>query len=461
MKTIRNWAIGAFAMATAGTVIQAEILPGKYAPLSTALSGKLHEAVAEAKDARFWVEEYGKVLEDPDVDTDEKMALRKTHILEQAKAKKMGQQAVALRAAIQGLNTMPAGSAPSLDELKEAYKGLDDLGAKGRDAWDQLLAERDESVESLREEFAAALGAAQTKHYELRTKERATQLLLDAIDHRRISSSDNEFRAALKLPSLQSAAEFGFGFSVEPDDREMQAQTTLIALVGYSQYFWDHYTGAREKMGEGDQPSDRDRNIFGVVGGDLLGSEAIEKNERLNYFLSTAAKENFNRRLRVIWGADECIEVAKWNEERAKDFSQACEGLSVGSGKSLVPSKVPFELLNRIDAMIEEEMAAVRVIQGVQVRYESLLKEAGQLGDRVALSSAHYNAEIWAKDSRQALASFEAAQQLLDKELAASGTETWKLNARGIAASARIIGKMHSRYHAMVAVKKELAVLLE
>jgi len=448
-------------MATAGTVLQAEGLPGKYAPLKVALSGKLQEAIAEAQDARFWVEEYGKVLEDPDVDTDEKLALRKTHILEQARAKKMGHQAVSIRAAIQSLGSMPEGSGPSLDQLKEAYKGLDDLGAQGRDAWDQLLADRDESVDSLRQEFAAALAEAEGLHDELRTEEKATQLLLDAIDHRRISATDGEFHVALKLPSIKSAAEFGFGFAIKPEDRNAQAQTTLIALIGYSQFFWDHHSGAREKMGEGDQPADRERNIFGVVNGEVLKSQAIEKNERQNYFLSTAAKENFNRRIRAIWGAEESIAVSRWNEERAKDFYTACESLATDSEKALDPNRVLFDLLDEIDTMIGEEMAAVRAIQMVRMKYEGRLVEAAELGDRAALSSAHYNAEIWARDSSQAIASFEAAHRLLDKELAASETEDWKPNAGGISASARIISKAHDRFRAMVAVKRELAVLLE
>lgn len=461
MKTFQCITMGALAFAAAGISLQAELADEKYAPLEAALAVELQERIAQARDASFWVEEYGKVLEDPEVDADEKLALRKTHILEQARAGKMGREAVAIRSAIRSLNSMPAGSGPSLDQLKDAYEGLDELGSQGQDAWDQLVADRDESVDSLRQEFAEALAEAERRHYELRTEERATQLLLDAIDHRRISATDEEFRVALKLPSIKSAAEFGFGFAIDPEDRSAQAQTTLIALVGYSQFFWDYHSGARERMGEGEQPADRDRNIFGVADGDLLGSEAIESNERLNYFLSTAAKEEFNRRIRTIWGGRGKIAVSRWNEERAGDFQAACEGLATGTDKAPAPSRVPFELLDQIDAMIGEELAAVRVIQEVRVKYESRLVEAARLGDRAALSSAHYKAKIWAKDSGRSMASYQAAQRVLDQELAACSAGDWEPKAGGITAAAKIISKTHDRFRAMVAVKRELAVLLE
>ena len=45
-------------------------------------------------------------------------------------------------------------------------------------------------------------------------------------------------------------------------DPKRQAQATLVALIAYSQYFWDHYSGARTLLTEEEFPSDRRRNIF-------------------------------------------------------------------------------------------------------------------------------------------------------------------------------------------------------
>ena len=447
-------------MAMVGTGLQAEVLRDKYAPLGTALAGKMQVAVEEAKDARFWVEEYGKVLEHPETDSDEKMALRKTHILEQARARSMSQQAVQLREAIRSLRGLPEQPGPSVDQVREAYKGLDDLGAEGRSAWDQLLADRAASVEDLTEEFADALAEAEARHAELGTGERATQLLLDAGNHKRISATDAEFRVALRLPSLRSAAEFGFETFAKPEDRTARAQTTLIALVGYSRFFWDHYAGVRDSLGEGGLPDERRRNIFGVADGAVIKSRAIDRNERRTYFLSDYAKEKFNRRIRAIWGSEGGIAVSSWNEERAPDFFRACEGLASVTEGALIPNQELFKLLNEIDVMIEEELEAVRAIKLVRVRYESLLADASKLGDRAALSSAHYNAEIWAKDSKQAITGFDAAHQVLDRELAGSAREDWTPNTRGIAASCQLIGRMHSRFDSVLAVKKELAMLL-
>lgn len=460
MKTTRNIGIGLVVLATAGMGIQAETISDKYGPLRAALAGKRQAAIVGAEDARFWVEEYDKVLKDPETGTDEKMALRKTHILEQARAKTLGQEAAQIRMAILNLREIPAQPAFSLAQLKEAYEGLGDLGAQGRSAWDQLLANRDSSVETLKKEFGRELAEAEAFHDDLRTEEKARQLLLNAINDKRLESSDAEFQVALKLPSVKAAVELGFGLSNKPEDLDAQAQTTLIALVGYSQFFWDHYSGLREELPESGLPSDGERNIFGVADGDVLKSEAIERNHTKSYYLSNSAREEFNGRIRAIWGTEGSIEVSCWEQDRAPDFSRACQGLATVADEALVPNRQVFKLLEDIDTLIKEEAEAARAIQGIRRRYEALLAEASDLGDKVALSSAHYNAEIWARNSDQAIASFEAAQKLLDKELAASADEGWTPNARGIAASAQIIGKMTGRFYSVVEVKKELAVLL-
>lgn len=460
MKTTRSIGFGVVALATAGMGLQAEVPADKYAPLRAALAGKQQVAIAGAEDARFWVEEYDKILNDDETATDEKMALRKTHILEQARARTLSQEAALIGAAIRSLRGMPTQSTPTLGQLREAYDGLGDLGAQGRSAWDQLLSDRAASVEALKKEFAEELVEAEARHADLNTLERANRLLLDAINNRRLEASDVEFQVALKLPAIKSAVELGFGISNKPDDLDAQAQTTLIALVGYSQFFWDHYSGVRTELPEGGLPADRKRNIFGVADGEILKSEAIEQNERKFYYLSNSAREEFNGRIRAIWGTEGSIEVSRWDQDRAADFSRACQGLATLADEALLPNQHLFDLLEEIDTLIKQQAEAARVIRDVHNRYEALLAEASELGDRAALSSAHYNAEIWAKNSKQAIASFEAAQQLLDQELAASAEEEWTPNPRAIAASAQIIGREHSRFHSVVEVKKELAVLL-
>jgi hypothetical protein len=198
-----------------------------------------------------------------------------------------------------------------------------------------------------------------------------------------------------------------------------------------------------------------------VVDGDVLNSAAIEDNSRRTYFLSDAAKNKFNGRIRAIWGDEASVSVSQWNEDRARDFYRNCEGLATTTEQGLEPNPVPFEVLNEIDTMIEQEQAAEAAIQAVRARYERLLEEAGDLGDRVALSTAHYNAVIWARDSDQAITGYENAHRLLDEQLAASVYEDWTPDAEGIIASARLITKLRSRFHSVVQVKKDLAILLQ
>ena len=78
----------------------------------------------------------------------------------------------------------------------------------------------------------------------------------------------------------------------------------FIALIGYSQFYWDHHSGAREGLGEDQVPSDQTRNIFGVADGGVLTSSAIARNDSSVYYLSASARAAFNRMLSAIWGDD-------------------------------------------------------------------------------------------------------------------------------------------------------------
>ncbi|MDP6207940.1 MAG: hypothetical protein QGG01_06520, partial [Roseibacillus sp.] len=76
------------------------------------------------------------------------------------------------------------------------------------------------------------------------------------------------------------------------------------------------------------------------------------------------------------------------------------------------------------------------------------------------LSSAHYNAEIWSRESKQLLRGFEKSTTLLSQQLKASSESNWIPDARGISESALIISKAQKRFYAVRKVKSELKKLL-
>ncbi len=404
MKHSRIIGLGAIglALAATGICVRADVTPDKYAPLRVALAGKKQEALVGAEDAQFWVEEYAKFLKDPATGTDEKPALRKTLILEQARQRKLQSRATQLQAAIRNLRHSPNDEGFTLEALRAVYQDLGEFGARGRAAWDQLLEDRDASIEALQKEYREALVEA-TLHLEgLKTAESANEHLLEAINPNLRKATNAEFHVSLKLLSIRSAIELGFGIASKPQDPNVQAQTTLIALIAYSQFFWDHYAGVRNELGERGKPSDRSRNIFGVADGGVLMSDAIVKNQSNMYYLSDRAKEKFNGKIRAIWGSEGSIDVWRWDQGRAKNFYRACK----------------------------------------------------------ALSSAHYNAEIWARNSEQTIAGFEAANKLLDEELDKSANEDWTPHTAGIIASTQALRNCYRRSNAVHKVKGELAELL-
>jgi hypothetical protein len=246
-----------------------------------------------------------------------------------------------------------------------------------------------------------------------------------------------------------------------PEGEDAKAQIVLLALIGYSQYFWDHASGAREELPESDWPSDVKRNIFGVPDGCVLLSDAIAESRSTIYYLSDVAKESFNGRIDSIWGAAGSVRVSWWNQDGSKNFARACETLCTRGERALAPDRQPFDLLAEIDRLIEERESAAKVIDGIEVRFNEDLAAALNFGERARLSSAHYNARIWDKDSKPTLARFEAARALLTSQLTASAAGEWTPDPKGISTSVTALKQIYRRFHSVREVKTELVALLE
>ena len=99
-------------------------------------------------------------------------------------------------------------------------------------------------------------------------------------------------------------------------------------------------------------------------------------------------------------------------------------------------------------------------INQLDSNYRAQLEKAKQFGNEARLSSAHYNAEIWSKESEQLMIGFERSRALLTEQLKDSREEGWIPDARRISESALIIGKAQRRFYAVRKVKKELEALL-
>lgn len=461
MKTKTIIITGLMACALSAGFLQGEVLSDKYAPLRTALADKKQEAIVQAEDALFWAEEFEKILEDAETGTDERLALRQRIIQEQSKAKSFRRIARELEQAIRSLRRVPDQENFTISKLHEAYGGLGELGEQGRNAWNELLANRNAEVTRLEKEYEEALAERRAELDALETTRRANDILLTAVDSNLAAATEEEFRTALKLPALRTAVQLGFGIKDRPDDREHEAQTILLALVGYSQFFWDHHADVREELGEEGAPADRMRNIFGVPDGKVLTSSSISKNESSIYHLSPSAKASFNARIRAIWGSEGSLEVSQWDQDRANTFARACRGLASTEKDSLKPNRLLFELLDEVDALIDERAAILEEIPVLSSRYAIRLAEAKELGDRASLSSAHYNAEIWAEKGAANIVAFENSYRLLDQELAASADGEWTPKSRAIAASAEALNRIQDRYEAVREVKHDLATLLQ
>lgn len=417
-------------------------------------------AVAESEDAQFQISEYRKILKDPEVSVEEKPALRKTLIQEQARHRRNHAEALKMQGALKQLRRLPK-TAVALPDLKKAYEGLDQLGAKGRKAWNDVIKTRDASVENLKYEYQDALAEAEGHLADLQTVARVNEVLLNAANPHRVESSDSEFRVSLKLPSIQAVTDRAFGIPRKEKDESHQAQSTLVALIGYSQFYWDYYSGLREALGDEGIPNDVTRNVFGVPDGNVLTSDAIRKNESSQYILATEARERFHSRLRGVWGKNVSVRITSWDQNRAKAFHRACRSLSTVSEDSLVPNESAFEILREVDRMIAEKEEAELAIATIHADYKAQIKGARDVSQQAALSSAYYNATIWADEANRLVSQYEAASKLLARELAACSEAGWEPNTKGIGIAAQIVSKGTKRYALVRDVKVDLAALLQ
>ena len=432
---------------------------GKYQPLLDALNQKKQHALVEAEEAQLLIAGYQEFLADPELHTEEGPELRRSLIKERARYKQRRAQAGSIQVALQELQRVPTDEHVTLSSLQGAYADLHQLAARGKAAWDEVLGNRERFVKNLEREHAEHMRNAQNALNELNVEEQAAQLLLNSIDPNLGGSSDGEFFVALKLPAIKSAVERGFRITSSPKDPRRQAQTTLIALIAYSQYFWDHYSGARSLLTEGELPSDRRRNIFGVPDGKVLTSDMVTHNNSHFYYLAPKARESFNARLEMIWGK-EAVSITTWDQKYDEQFGRACKGLATVSDEHLVPNQQVFALLEKIELLLNELDLVHKSINHLDSSYQLQLAKAKQFGDEARLSSAHYNAEIWSRESKQLLRGFEKSTALLSQQLKASSESDWIPNARGISGSALIIAKAQKRFYAVRKVKSELKKLL-
>ena len=430
-----------------------------YEPLVAALDEKKRLTLAEAEEAQLLIDGYQEFLADPELATEERPGLRRSLITERARYKRRRAEAGRIQVAVQELRRVPVDKHVHMESLHEVYAGLDELAAEGKAAWDEVLSNRNGFVSNLEQEHEEALRKAQNTLREMNVAEQTTQLLLEAINPDNGASTDAEFFVSLKLPAVKAVVERGFRISPDLSNPERQAQTTLLALIAYSHFFWDHYSGERSLFSEEELPSDRRRNIFGVPDGKVLTSGVISKHNSHFYDLSPETRDRFNGRLRTIWGND-AVSVTTWNQKYDEQFAQACRALATESDEHLVPNQEVFTLLEKVELLLNEFELVNKTIVHLDDRYQDLLNTARQFGDKARLSTTHYNAQIWSREAERLLLGFKKGTALLEDQLEASAAENWTPDARGISESALIIAKAQKRFYAVRKVKRELRELL-
>ena len=427
--------------------------------LLEALNQKKIQALSEAEEAQLLIAGYEEFLEDPELNPEERPEIRKSLIKEKSRYKQHRSRAGRIQVAQQELRQLPHDPAVTLSSLKAAYADLEGLAARGKAAWNEVLSTRGKFVENLEREHEQHLKDAQEAIRNLNVETQATELLLSSVDPNTGDTSDSEFFVALKLPAIRSAIERGFRIATDSGDKQRQAQTTLIALIAYSQYFWDHYSGKRSLLTEDELPSDRQRNIFGVPDGKVLTSDMITHNNSHFYYLAPKAREKFNKTLKMIWG-EKAVSVTTWNQKYDEPFAQACRALATVNDEHLVPNPQVFSIMEKIELLLNELDLVNKSISQLDSNYRAQLAKAKQFGNEARLSSAHYNAEIWSKESEQLIIGFERSRALLVQQLKDSREKEWIPDARRISESALIIGKAQRRFYAVREVKEELEDLL-
>ncbi len=166
---------------------------GKYQPLLDALNQKKQHALVEAEEAQLLIAGYQEFLADPELHIEEGPELRRSLIKERARYKQRRAQAGSIQVALQELQRVPTDEHVTLSSLQGAYADLNQLAARGKAAWDEVLGNRERFVKNLEREHAEHMRNAQNALNELNVEEQAAQLLLNSIDPNLGGSSDGEF----------------------------------------------------------------------------------------------------------------------------------------------------------------------------------------------------------------------------------------------------------------------------
>jgi hypothetical protein len=439
----------AFGLTTSASQAQAD-----YTTLIEALQTKNRQATILLEEADLLMQGYQDYLDDPEIEATEKPALRKA-LLKQKTRQTLSQSEIKqIKGAMRDLRRLQKNGSVDPTGFRSSYEGLEELAKQAHGAWEEILSIRKQLQSDLLSEYQTKLIVAEGILQDLKTQENVSKRLLDSVNSRRAGSDNGEFELALKLPYLKMATARGFGISYQREDEERHAQLILVALTAYSNYFWDHFDGSRAAGGKA--PSDRDRNIFGIPDGRILMSHAISHNESNYYHLSDDTRIRFNSRVRKVWGSGS-LQVKTWNQNYSNPFKQACQKLTLSAKEGGVqPNETIISLIKEIDELLKIDDDARQAITQIHSQHQLKLSEAEAFGENVWLSTAAYNAAIWASESKELLPWFNLAGVRLAKQSELCSLPDWKPDTHGIQMSVRAINQASQRYPSVVKVRRDI-----
>jgi hypothetical protein len=425
-----------------------------YTTLIEALQTKNREASTIIEEAGLLMQGYQEYLDDPEVDAIEKPPLRKAFLKQKALLTLNQGEIKRIKGAMLGLRRLQKNGSVDPTLFKGSYEGLEELAKQAGRAWEEILSDRKQFQADLLSEYQTTLIAAEGKLQDLKTRENVSKRLLDSVNSRRAGSENGEFELALKLPYLKMATARGFGIVYKREDEERHAQLILVALTGYSNFFWDHFDG---DLAVGEKaPLDRNRNIFGIPDGRILKSHAISHNESNYYHLSDDARNRFNSRVRKVWGPGS-LQVKTWNQLYSDSFKQACQKLTLSTEEGgAKPNETMISLIKEIDELLKLDDEARQAIAMIHAQNQLKLSEAEAFGEDVWLSTAAYNAAIWSTESKKLLPDFVRAGVRLARQNELCILPGWKPDTHGIQTSVRAIDQATQRYPSIVKVRRDL-----
>lgn len=439
----------AFGLATSASHAQAD-----YATLIEALQTKNRQAVILLEEGDLLMQGYQDYLDDPEIEAIEKPALRKALLKQRARQTLSQNEIKQIKSAMRDLRRLQKNGSVDPTGLRSSYEGLEELAKQAHAAWEKILSIRKQLKSDLLSEFQTKLIVAEGILQDLKTQENVSKLLLDSVNSRRAGSGNGDFEIALKLPYLKMATARGFGISYQREDEERHAQLILVALTAYSNYFWDHFHGSGAAGGK--TPSDRDRNIFGIPDGRILMSHAISHNESNYYHLSDDTRIRFNSRVRKVWGSGS-LQVEIWNQNYSNPFKQACQKLTTSAKEGgLQPNETIISLIKEIDELLKIDDDARQAITQIHSQYQLKFSKAKAFGENVWLSTAAYNAAIWASESKELLPLFNLAGVRLAKQSELCILQDWTPDTHGIQMSVRAINQVSQRYPSVVKVRRDI-----